>query len=143
MPEIPDIRIPEIREFRSPPTVPSAPAVTLELGPPIIEMPGCVPVHADAKRNPNLLNADPNGTGAFCPEGEIPAFNPMDFTPSELADSMRRHYPTLTMAYAPDFRQAIAESWPQRMDDAQARADWGWAPRYDLMAMVDDMVAHI
>ena len=83
MPDIPDIRIPEIREFRTPPTVPNAPAITLELGPPIIEMPGCVPVHADAKRNPNLLHTDPNGTGAFCPEGEIPAFNPMDFTPSE------------------------------------------------------------
>ena len=86
MPEIPDIRIPEIREFPSPPAVPSAPAITLELGPPIIEMPGCVPVHRDAKLNPNLLNADPNGTGAFCPEGEIPAFNPMDFTPTEFAE---------------------------------------------------------
>jgi len=86
MPDIPDIRIPQVREFRTPPTVPSAPAVTLELGPPIIEMPGCVPVHSDAKRNPNLLNADPNGTGAFCPEGEIPAFNPMDFTPSEFTE---------------------------------------------------------
>ena len=86
MPEIPDIRIPEIREFRSPPAVPSAPAVTLELGPPIIEMPGCVPVHSDSKQNPNLLNADPRGTGVYCPEGEIPAFNPMDFTPSEFTE---------------------------------------------------------
>jgi len=67
----------------------------------------------------------------------------VDFTPSELADSMRRHYPTLSMDYAPDFRQAIAASWPQRMDDAQARADWGWTPHYSLDAMVDDMVAHI
>lgn len=86
MPDIPDIRIPEIREFPLPPAVPSAPAVTLELGPPIIELPGCVPVHSDAKLNPNLLSADPNGTGAFCPEGEIPAFNPMDFTPSEFTE---------------------------------------------------------
>lgn len=82
MPEIPDIRIPEIRELPTN-TLPAAPPVTLQLGFPIVEMPGCVPVHSDAKRNPNLLNADPNGTGAFCPEGEIPAFNPMDFTPSE------------------------------------------------------------
>jgi nucleoside-diphosphate-sugar epimerase len=67
----------------------------------------------------------------------------IDFTPAELAESLRRHYPDLAMTYAPDFRQAIAASWPQRMDDSQARADWGWAPRYDLTAMVDDMVAHI
>lgn len=67
----------------------------------------------------------------------------IDFTPAELAENLRRHYPGLGMTYAPDFRQTIAASWPQRMDDAEARADWGWSPRFDLSAMVDDMVAHI
>ena len=67
----------------------------------------------------------------------------VDFTPAELALEMKRHYPTLYMRYAPDFRQAIAASWPQRMDDARAKNDWGWKPHYTLSTLVDDMVAHI
>ena len=82
MPEIPEIRIPQIREIAVP-NLPSAPPVTLELGPPIIEMPGCVPVHPDAKLNPRLLEDDPGRVGAFCPHGQVPSFNPMDFTPNE------------------------------------------------------------
>lgn len=82
MPDIPEIRIPQIREIPTgiPPT---APPVTLELGPPIIEMPGCVPVHPDAKLNPSLLQDDPGRAGAFCPHGQVPSFNPMDFVPHE------------------------------------------------------------
>jgi len=82
MPEIPEIRIPQIREIPIN-TLPTAPPVTLELGPPIIEMPGCVPVHPDAKLNPSLLQDDPGRTGAFCPHGQVPSFNPMDFSPNE------------------------------------------------------------
>ena len=47
-------------------------------------MPGCVPVHPDAKLNPSLLKDDPGRTGAFCPHGQVPSFRPMDFTPSEI-----------------------------------------------------------
>jgi nucleoside-diphosphate-sugar epimerase len=47
------------------------------------------------------------------------------------------------MRYAPDFRQAIASTWPQRIDDSQARLDWGWQPAYDLSDLVQDMVEHI
>jgi hypothetical protein len=47
-------------------------------------MPGCVPVHPDQQLNPSLLKDDPNRVGMFCPEGEVPSFNPMDFRPSEL-----------------------------------------------------------
>jgi nucleoside-diphosphate-sugar epimerase len=47
------------------------------------------------------------------------------------------------MRYAPDERQAYADSWPDRIDDAAARADWGWKPQYDLRAMVDDMVRNL
>ena len=82
MPDIPEIRIPQIREIPTG-TPPTAPPVTLELGPPIIEMPGCVPVHPDAKFNPSLLQDDPGRVGAFCPHGQVPSFNPMDFVPHE------------------------------------------------------------
>ena len=82
MPEIPEIRIPQIREIPIN-TLPTAPPITLELGPPIVEMPGCVPVHPDAKLNPSLLQDDPGRTGAFCPHGQVPSFNPMDFSPHE------------------------------------------------------------
>ena len=61
----------------------------------------------------------------------------------ELAAAIAQRMPGFTMDYAPDFRQAIANSWPQRIDDAEARRDWGWSPRYDLDALVDDMMAHI
>jgi len=82
MPKIPEIHIPQIREIAAP-NLPSARPVTLELGPPIIEMPGCVPVHPDAKLNPSLLQDDPGRVGAFCPHGQVPSFNPMDFIPNE------------------------------------------------------------
>jgi hypothetical protein len=71
-------RIPEIR------ALPEAPPVTLQLGMPVVDMPGCVPVHPDAKLNPSLLKDDPGRVGAFCPHGQVPSFRPMDFTPNEL-----------------------------------------------------------
>jgi hypothetical protein len=71
-------RIPEIR------ALPEAPPVTLQLGMPVVDMPGCVPVHPDAKLNPSLLKDDPGRTGAYCPHGQVPSFRPMDFTPNEL-----------------------------------------------------------
>ena len=83
MPKIPDIRIPEIRQIPVT-TLPTVPAVTLELGPPITELPGCVPVHRDSALNPRLLQDDPNGVGIWCPNGQVPSFVPMDFTPSKV-----------------------------------------------------------
>ena len=83
MPKIPDIRIPEIREIPVT-TLPPVPAVTLELGPPVTELPGCVPVHRDAALNPRLIEDDPNGVNVWCPNGQVPSFVPMDFTPSKV-----------------------------------------------------------
>ena len=64
----------------------------------------------------------------------------MSFSPAELAAEIRKHIPTFEIVYKPDFRQKIAESWPERIDDTAARQDWGWQPQYDLAAMTRDMI---
>ena len=65
----------------------------------------------------------------------------MSFTPRQIADAIARRLPGFTLRCEPDFRQAIAESWPSSIDDAAARADWGWQPCHDLESMVDAMLA--
>jgi nucleoside-diphosphate-sugar epimerase len=65
------------------------------------------------------------------------------FTPAEIAAEIARLVPGFTLDCAPDFRQAIADSWPQAIDDSLARRDWGWAPQYDLRAMVAEMLAEL
>ncbi|KQW43673.1 MULTISPECIES: NAD-dependent epimerase/dehydratase family protein [unclassified Roseateles] len=67
----------------------------------------------------------------------------VSFTPEDIAASIRRRLPDFTMDCVPDFRQAIAASWPQRIDDSAAQGDWGWALKYDLDAMVDDMLVNL
>lgn len=67
----------------------------------------------------------------------------MSFSPEMLANEIRRHLPGFRISYEPDFRQAIADSWPESIDDTPARADWGWEPAYDLAAMTADMLEHI
>ncbi len=74
------------------------------------------------------------------------AFNitSMNFTPEELAGEIRRHIPDFEMTYDVDpVRQAIADSWPNSMDDSAARAEWGWAPQYGLSAMTVEMLAKL
>jgi nucleoside-diphosphate-sugar epimerase len=68
----------------------------------------------------------------------------MSFTPAQLAAAIQQHLPDFTISYAIDpLRQAIADSWPRHMDDSAARAEWHWQPRYDVAAMVADMLTHI
>lgn len=66
----------------------------------------------------------------------------MSFAPDELASEIARHIPGFAVSYRPDpVRQAIADSWPNSLDDSAARADWGWQPRYGLAEMTQEMLA--
>ena len=67
----------------------------------------------------------------------------MSFHPQQVADSIARRLPGFTVRYDPDFRQQIADSWPDSVDDHCARRDWGWQPAYDLDRMTDDMLHHL
>ena len=70
--------------------------------------------------------------------------NAMSFTPIELFDAIRRRVPDLAIDYEVDpVRQAIAESWPDSLDDSAARADWAWMPGYDIDSVVDDMLENL
>lgn len=67
----------------------------------------------------------------------------ISFSPEEIAEAIRELIPAFTIAYNPDYRQAIADSWPQSIDDAVASNDWGWKPEYDLKRMTKDMLLNI
>jgi nucleoside-diphosphate-sugar epimerase len=67
----------------------------------------------------------------------------MSFSPSEIAKEIKKHIPEFTISYKPDSRQAIADSWPQSIDDSYAREHWGWKPNYSLESMTKDMLMHI
>ena len=67
----------------------------------------------------------------------------MSFSPQDIAESIKKQVPDFSISYKPDFRQAIAESWPASIDDSEARKDWGWRPNFDLDAMTADMLAHL
>ncbi|MGD2295976.1 MAG: NAD-dependent epimerase/dehydratase family protein [Candidatus Aminicenantes bacterium] len=64
----------------------------------------------------------------------------MSFSAGELADSIKQHIPEFECTFEPDFRQEIADSWPNSIDDTAAREEWGWKPEYDLEAMTEDML---
>lgn len=67
----------------------------------------------------------------------------ISFSPAEIAEVIRKHIPTFSIEYEPDYRQKIADSWPDSIDDTPARQQWGWKHQYDLESMVEDMLKHL
>ena len=67
----------------------------------------------------------------------------MDFTPKELYQAILTHIPDFKIEYNPDFRQQIADSWNESIDDGCARTDWGWKENFDLQAMTKDMILNL
>ncbi|OQA45982.1 MAG: putative epimerase/dehydratase [Chloroflexi bacterium ADurb.Bin325] len=100
---------------------------------PMIYMPDCIRatlmlMEADAER---LIHAAEYNLAS------------LSFSAGELAAAIARHIPDFVCEYRPDFRQQIADSWPQTIDDSAARMEWGWQPEYDLDGMVADMLAKL
>ena len=67
----------------------------------------------------------------------------ISFTPKEIAASIQEHMPEFTIRYAPDFRQAIADSWPKSIDDSYAQSDWNWKSEYNLSDLNQEMLENI
>ncbi len=100
---------------------------------PMMYMPDCIKATIDlAEADPSRLkhHADFN-VGA------------LSFTAGDLAAEIRKHIPGFRVSYEPDFRQAIADSWPSSIDDSAAREEWGWKPAWDLPSMTADMLERL
>lgn len=67
----------------------------------------------------------------------------VSFTPKEIAASIKTFIPDFSITYSPDFRQKIADSWPDSIDDSHARKDWGWEIKHDLMSISESMLKHV
>ena len=67
----------------------------------------------------------------------------MSFSPKEITAEIKKHIKEFTTVYVPDYRQAIADSWPQSIDDSVARQDWNWKEDYDLAEMTRDMLENL
>jgi|YNPNPStandDraft_1061719.scaffolds.fasta_scaffold12989_2 nucleoside-diphosphate-sugar epimerase len=97
---------------------------------PMMYMPDCI------KATIMLMEADISKLKHHC-DFNIAA---MSFSAGELAEEIKKHIPDFVCDYKPDFRQAIADSWPKSIDDTAAREEWGWKPSYNLEAMTKDML---
>ena len=87
-----------------------------------------------------LMEADPSRLVHRC------CFNitSMSFEPEQIAAAIRAHIPSFALDYAVDpVRQAIADSWPNSLDDSAARTEWDWNPKYDLESMTVDMLKNL
>jgi nucleoside-diphosphate-sugar epimerase len=64
----------------------------------------------------------------------------LSFTPAEITKAIQAFYPEFASNYAPDLRQQIADTWPESIDDSEAKQDWGWKPEYNLSQIVNEMI---
>ncbi len=87
----------------------------------------------------DLMNADP----AKVKVRSSYNLSGISFTPKQIAAEIKKHIPHFTITYQPDFRQKIADSWPESIDDSEARKDWGWKHEYDLAKMTEIMLKEI
>ena len=110
---------------------------TCFLGPestlPMMYMPDCIKCTLD------LMEAD---VSSLTHHGDYNV-SAVSFSPEELAREIKKHIPEFEIAYKPDHRQIIADSWPKSIDDGAAQRDWGWSPSYDLSAMTEDMLENL
>ena len=97
---------------------------------PMMYMPDCIKATID------LAEAPKEGLIHSC-EYNLAA---LSFTAGELAAEIRKHIPDFKVSYQPDFRQAIADTWPASIDDSSAREEWGWSPDWSLEDMTKDMI---
>ncbi len=67
----------------------------------------------------------------------------MSFAPEEIAESIQKHIADFQITYQPDFRQEIADSWPNSIDDSSARRDWGWSPEFNLEKTTSEMLENL
>lgn len=67
----------------------------------------------------------------------------MSFSPKEITAEIKKYVPDFSVSYKPDYRQPIADSWPQSIDDAVARRDWGWKEEFNLQQMTKDMLENL
>jgi nucleoside-diphosphate-sugar epimerase len=100
---------------------------------PMMYMPDCLKATVD------LMHADFSNLKHHC-DFNVGA---MAFSVGEMAESIRKFMPDFKIEYQPDKRQAIADSWPDSVDDSAARKEWGWKPDFDLDAMTEDMLVNI
>jgi len=96
---------------------------------PMMYMPDCIDAVIDLMEAPKekLTQRTYNVTG-------------FSFTPAEVTASIQKAQPSFVCDYQPDYRQAIADSWPRSLDDSNARKDWGWNPKFNLDSMTADML---
>jgi len=97
---------------------------------PMMYMPDCIKATID------LMETDISKLNHHCD------FNiaSMSFSAEELFNEIKKHIPEFRCSYKPDFRQEIADSWPQSIDDSIARKEWGWKPSYNLSSMTKEML---
>lgn len=67
----------------------------------------------------------------------------ISFNPATVGASIKKVMPGFDLDFAPDYREKIAASWPESIDDSAAQADWNWTPKYDLEAMTEAMLSNL